>query len=112
MTEKDYEYIFNHSESSYCFVSNDELYHKVSNVMDKCPDMKKVYSFEQYAGMNHWSEVTSLGDSNARQEEVNSIRDNVKPNDMATIIYTSGTTGLPKGVMLSHSNLTIGAMCC
>ena len=106
MTEKDYEYIFNHSESSYCFVSNDELYHKVSNVMDKCPDMKKVYSFEQYTGMNHWSEVTSLGDSNARQEEVNSIRDNVKPNDMATIIYTSGTTGLPKGVMLSHSNLT------
>ena len=106
MTETDYEYIFNHSESSYCFVSNDELYHKVSNVMGKCPDMKKVYSFEQYAGMNHWSEVTSLGDSNARQEEVNSIRDNVKPNDMATIIYTSGTTGLPKGVMLSHSNLT------
>ncbi|MDE0986965.1 MAG: long-chain fatty acid--CoA ligase [Schleiferiaceae bacterium] len=106
MTEADYEYIFNHSESSYCFVSNDELYHKVSNVLDKCPDMKKVFSFEQYEGMNHWSEVTSLGDSSARQEEVNSIRDNIKPQDMATIIYTSGTTGLPKGVMLSHSNLT------
>src|SRR6185295_16068944 len=26
--------------------------------------------------------------------------------DVATIIYTSGTTGDPKGVMLTHGNLT------
>jgi long-chain acyl-CoA synthetase len=30
----------------------------------------------------------------------------VKPSDLATIIYTSGTTGEPKGVMLTHANLT------
>jgi long-chain acyl-CoA synthetase len=29
-----------------------------------------------------------------------------KPEDIATLIYTSGTTGDPKGVMLSHGNLT------
>jgi long-chain acyl-CoA synthetase len=30
----------------------------------------------------------------------------VKPSDLATLIYTSGTTGPPKGVELTHANLT------
>ncbi len=106
MTEDDYEYIFNHSESIYCFVSNDELYDKVSNVLDKCPTLKKVYSFEKYEGRNHWSDVTKLGANPKRQNEVEDFMSAVKPEDLATIIYTSGTTGLPKGVMLSHANIS------
>jgi len=105
MTESDYEYIFNHSESIYCFVSNDELYDKVESILDKCPQMKGVYSFEKYEGKSHWEEINKLGEDESKQAEVVQFRDQVKPEDLATIIYTSGTTGLPKGVMLSHKNM-------
>ena len=31
-----------------------------------------------------------------------------RPQDLAVLAYTSGTTGAPKGVMVSHANLSVG----
>ena len=104
MTEEDYKYILNHSESKYCFVSNEELYTKVMAVKAECPTLEDVFTFEDVKGARHWTDVAKAG-SDAQQAELDARRDAVDPAQLATIIYTSGTTGLPKGVMLSHNNV-------
>ena len=106
MTEQDYTYILNHSESKWCFVSNKELYDKVNNIAGEVPGLRGVYTFEDVAGAANWREVERAGASEEYQAELERRREAVKPEDLATIIYTSGTTGLPKGVMISHHNIT------
>lgn len=105
ISSKDYEYILNHSESSYCFVSDQEVYDKVKAIQKNVKSLKKVYSFDKIKGCAHWSELLDKGSKMDHDKTVTEMRDQVKSEDLATIIYTSGTTGVPKGVMLSHNNV-------
>ena len=109
ISAEDYEYVLNHSESIYCFVSDQEVFEKVKKVMSKT-QLKEVYSFDKIEGCKHYSELFELGYDEGNQQTVQDRKDAVKSNDLATIIYTSGTTGKPKGVMLSHWNITSNAL--
>lgn len=104
ISSEDYEYILNHSEAIYCFVSDIEVLQKLNSIK-KNTKLKNVYTFDEIEGENNWTDILKLGEDSSNQNEVESRKDNVKPNDLATLIYTSGTTGKPKGVMLSHNNL-------
>jgi long-chain acyl-CoA synthetase len=104
-SEADYKYIFNDAEIKYCFVSDEELYEKVMSIKGDVPSLKEVYTFEKVKGAKNWTEVLELG-KEGDMDAVKKRMENVKPEDLATLIYTSGTTGTPKGVMLSHQNIS------
>ncbi len=105
ISAEDYAYVLNHSESVYCFVSDTEVLEKVNKIKANT-QLKDVYAFDTIEGCKHYSELFEIGKDQSTQPEVEARKDAVTPNDLATIIYTSGTTGKPKGVMLSHWNIT------
>ena len=105
ISSEDYLYILNHSEASYCFVSDVEVYEKIKAIKSKLNTLKEVFSFNEIGGCKNWNELLTLGKDTSNQPEVEHRKNKVLPEDLATIIYTSGTTGTPKGVMLSHKNI-------
>jgi long-chain acyl-CoA synthetase len=109
ITEENYEYVLNHSEATYCFVSDKEVLEKLNSIKNNTK-LKEVYSFDEIEGCKNWKEVLELGEDKSNQDEVEKLKDSVKAEDLATLIYTSGTTGKPKGVMLSHDNIVSDVM--
>ncbi|MEA9414501.1 long-chain fatty acid--CoA ligase [Flavobacterium sp. PL02] len=105
ISEEDYEYVLNHSGSSYCFVSDKEVLDKVLAIKQNVPTLKDVFTFDEIAGAKNWTIVLGEGADESNQNEVEARKDSIDTEDLATIIYTSGTTGRPKGVMLSHKNI-------
>ena len=104
ISEEDYEYILNHSEASYCFVSDVSILEKL-NAIKANTGLKEVFTFDAIEGEKNWEEIIDLGIDQSNQNDVLERRKAISTHDLATIIYTSGTTGKPKGVMLSHQNL-------
>ncbi|TCD70141.1 hypothetical protein EIP91_004611 [Steccherinum ochraceum] len=65
-------------------------------------------ALEEYCHRVHKSTVLCLEDllSDAQQVGATEVEDLSSPRDSAYIIYTSGTTGTPKGVEVTHRNVT------
>lgn len=105
ISEQDYEYILNHSEAKYCFVSDLEVLRKLNQIKANVPSLVGVYTFDEISSEKNWKDLLTAGKDTSTQNLVEERKEAVKPTDLATIIYTSGTTGKPKGVMLSHNNI-------
>lgn len=105
ISETDYQYILNHSEAVYCFVSDKEVFEKLNSVRANIPTLKEIYSFDEIPECKNWNELLESGKDPSNQNELENRKNTIKTDDLATLIYTSGTTGQPKGVMLSHNNI-------
>lgn len=106
ISSREYEYILNEAEVSYCFVGDGDLYDKVQAAKPNVPALKEIFTFYAHPSARSWEILLEQGpDQNTLQEEAERISRTIRPDDLATYIYTSGTTGNPKGVMLTHRNV-------
>lgn len=110
ISKEDYEYVLNHSESVYCFVSDITVIEKLNKIKENT-QLKGIFTFDDIQGERSWKELLELGKDDSNQAEVEIRKNEVKSTDLATIIYTSGTTGKPKGVMLTHDNIVQNVIC-
>lgn len=101
----DIQYIFNHAEVKLCFVSNFDLYKKITNLKPNIPSLQRIISFDKNPEIDCYQDALSLGETLNNNKELELIKNAIEGTDLATIIYTSGTTDKPKGVMLTHENI-------
>ncbi|WP_206081966.1 AMP-binding protein [Maribellus sediminis] len=97
--------IIEHSESKILFVS-EGLYHSLGEETSQL--LKGMVLMENYAIIPQATPADHLKilETSLPVKVEKYSPAEVEEDDLASIIYTSGTTGNPKGVMLSHKNLT------
>ncbi|MFP2925428.1 AMP-dependent synthetase/ligase [Pyxidicoccus sp. 3LG] len=103
------EYILGHCEATVLVVENEKHLRTGLALREKLPKLRHLIVMDAPSplpeGVLTYADVLARGtgvDEGPYWDSVNAL----KPEAMGTLIYTSGTTGHPKGVMLSHHNLT------
>lgn len=104
LADQDLSYILKDADVKIIFVSNTELYKKVKLALAKNDMDLPIYSFDSIDQVSLWTSLVELGKTD-QTINLDTYREEVKPDDLLTLIYTSGTTGNPKGVHLSHWNV-------
>ncbi|CAG7853254.1 Long-chain-fatty-acid--CoA ligase 5; AltName: Full=Long-chain acyl-CoA synthetase 5; Short=LACS 5 [Serendipita indica DSM 11827] len=113
------EYIINHSEITIVFVAARNMESLIA-LAPKCPKLRIVVSLDKLSMETEQRAIQVLKEHGMRFMNLSELEDAGKsnplpptppnPEDIATICYSSGTTANPKGVVLTHWNLTSSAI--
>ena len=99
---KEWQYILADSGAKVAIVANDGIRAQLDDLAFGLPDLRQIVVIDGEAGGG----AITFAELQARGAEAWVDTVHPDPSSLAGLIYTSGTTGKPKGVMLSHANLT------
>ena len=110
-------YVTQHGEAKAMFVTNEDMLKNFAGWADQVEDVTLVVLAEgsgEGVSLPNGVRLVTLDALREAGREVRAeapnrpdeLRDMVDAGDLATLIYTSGTTGKPKGVMLTHENIS------
>ncbi len=105
-------YILEDSGAKALVISGKKIFKHIQSAIEGVESLDKLIFFDNDGIDDETPDAISLDELNKLGSAVlerdanafESLLEQVKPDDLATIIYTSGTTGEPKGVMLTHEN--------
>ena len=106
-------YIINDSGAKIVIVAGDEQARRLNSCRERLSAVEHLIAVSPPAGLSgdilqYETLIAAAGHSDIA--DYRRSADTVTSDQLATIIYTSGTTGEPKGVMLTHANLTSNAL--
>jgi fatty-acyl-CoA synthase len=112
LVARDFEYIINESTPKILFLDKDFI-PVIDSIRERIPSIEYFLALEETSGLPGWIqgnyEELIEGASPERSYPLGLYP--FDEDDTAEIFYTSGTTGKPKGVMLTHRNLYLHALC-
>ncbi|XP_046883518.1 long-chain-fatty-acid--CoA ligase 3b [Hypomesus transpacificus] len=105
----------NETEVTHIITSKDLLQSRLKAILLEIPRLQHIILVDRKPTswpdmprgimVHNMDTVQELG---SRPEKLASPRRQPLPSDIAVIMYTSGSTGIPKGVIISHSNIIAG----
>src|SRR6202041_3422228 len=102
-------YIMNDSGARIVFTSGEAQARKIAESREKTSALEHVISVAPLSDLSgdalrYETLIATAGDADVAEYRKRAA--DISATQLLTIIYTSGTTGEPKGVMLTHSNLS------
>uniref|UniRef100_W5K1X0 long-chain-fatty-acid--CoA ligase n=1 Tax=Astyanax mexicanus TaxID=7994 RepID=W5K1X0_ASTMX len=105
----------NETEVTHIITSKDLMQSRLKEIVLDVPRLQHIILVDRkptsWPGLPRGIQVHSMAsvqDLGAKPENMAVQRQRPLPHDIAVIMYTSGSTGIPKGVMISHSNIIAG----
>ncbi|XP_005611544.1 long-chain-fatty-acid--CoA ligase ACSBG2 [Equus asinus] len=106
------QYVITQAKVNILLVENDEQLQKILSIpQSSLETLKAIIQYKlpmKESSANNlysWDDFMELG-SSIPDSQLDRIMESQRANQCAVLIYTSGTVGPPKGVMLSHDNIT------